>query len=129
MNGSLAAVSVVNASLQPVTVRYGTPMVNSVAVKGASTISLFHVPGRTLKAGDMLGIGGQLVRVMADATFNGSGLATVEISPRLRTDKTQYTAVTWDKPTADFMLQVNEVPVVHRPGMYEGSSVDLIESV
>lgn len=129
VNASLAPVTVVNASSQPVTVRYGSPMVNTSAVKGASTLTLFHVPGRTLKAGDMLGIGGQLVRVMADATFNGSGLATVEIFPRLRADKPVFTALTWDKPTANFMLQVSDVPVTHRPGMYEGSSIDLIESV
>jgi hypothetical protein len=128
VNGSLAAVSVVNASLQPVTVRSGAPAVAAAVAQGSSTATLSHVAGRTVKAGDMLGLGGQLVRVMADATFDGSGQAVVEFFPRLRTALGIGAEVVWDKPTATFMLQAETVPTVHRPGMYEGASLDLIET-
>lgn len=127
VNGSLQPVTVVNAALQVVNVVGGTAVTTGAAVKGANTITVTHIAGRTLRAGDMLGINGQLVRVLANVTFSGAS-ATVEFAPRLRADVPSNTVIVYDRPTAVFMLMSNSVPVVHRPGMYEGSSFDLIET-
>ena len=64
VNGSLAAVSVVNGSSAPVTVVYGTPSVAAAVAQGSNTMLMRHVPGRTLLAGDMFGVGGELKRCM-----------------------------------------------------------------
>lgn len=129
VNGALQPVTVVNAALQPVTVIYGTAVTATAASKGASTVTISHIAGRTLEAGDMLGLGGQLVRVMARSVANGAGQMTVEFFPRLRNAFAANTEVQWDKPTAEFILQADGVPVVHRPGVYDGSTVDLIEAI
>lgn len=128
VNGSLAPVSVVNGLLQPVTVVGGTAVISVAASKGASTVTIQHIAGRTLKAGDMLGFGGQLVRVLVATTFNGSGVSVVEFAPRLRAALPAGTVVVYDKPTATFALRAEGVPVVQRPGMHEGSTLELIET-
>jgi len=107
----------------------GSPTLQAAASQLANTVNLTTTSGATLKAGDMLGIGGQLCRVMANATADGSGLmAGVEIQPRLRAAKGLGTAVTWNAPTANFMLKTPDgVPTVWSPGFTEGASLDLIE--
>jgi len=128
VNASLATVTVVNASLQVVTVIYGSPSLAADAAQGANTIGMRGQAGRTLRAGDMLGIGQQLVRVVAPVTFDGSSFATVEFLPRLRQAVAAYTPITYDKPTATFALVADGVPVAHRPAMYEGQTVEFIET-
>jgi len=127
VNASLATVSVVNASLQPVTVVGGYPATTGATVSGSNNITFFAVNGRTLLPGDMLGINGQLVRVVATSTA-ASGQMTVEFLPRLRAAVPAYTPIVWDKPTATFMLMSDGVPTVERPGMYEGASIEMIET-
>lgn len=128
VNGSLAAVTVVNASLQVVTVIYGGPSLAAAAAQGAGTITMRGQAGRTLRAGDMLGIGQQLVRVVAPVTFDVNSSATVEFLPRLRAAVDAYTPITYDKPTATFAMAADGVPIVHRPAMYEGASIEFIET-
>jgi hypothetical protein len=81
-----------------------------------------------VEAGDMLGIGGQLVRMMAASTANGSGELAVEFQPRMRSAVSRFSAVTWDKPTADFVLKGDSAPVTWSPGMYQGISADFVEA-
>lgn len=128
VNGSLAVVSVVNASLAPVTVVYGAPVLNAALAQLASTATINHIAGRTLRAGDTIGINGQLVRVMADATANGSGQMVIEFLPRMRAAVAAGAVITWDRPTATFMLKADGVPTTWRPGMHEATSLDLIET-
>lgn len=128
VNGSLAAVNVVNGALQPVTVIGGSPSLISSAAAGANTISMRGQAGRTLAPGDMLGINNQLVRVVSPVTFDGSSSATVEFLPRLRSAVPAFTEIVYDKPTATFMLLSDGVPTTHRPAMFEGASVELIET-
>lgn len=59
--------------------------------------------GRTLTAGDMLGIGGQLCRVAFAATANASGQMTVQLTSDLRQARAAGTAVVLDRPTALFV--------------------------
>lgn len=99
----------------------GSPSLGASAAQLANTVSISG--SGTLKAGDHLGIGGQLVRVMADANVPGS----VEIQPRLRRAMSAGTTVVWDKPTCNVMLTSDGVPVVWSPGQVDGSTFEAIE--
>ena len=102
----------------------GTPTLSANAAQLANTVAING--SGTLLAGDMLGIGGQLCRVMADASLPGS----VEIAPRLRSAVASGAAVTWDRPTANFMLATGDgVPLVYEPGFYRELDVDWMEKV
>lgn len=130
VNGALAAVSVVNGALAPVTVIEGTPTNMASIAQLANATSLQTVAGRTLRAGDHIGLSnGQNVRIMADTTASGAGVMVIEFQPRARTAMLAYGAITWNKPTLNVMLKADGVPTVWSPGMFEGTSVELIESL
>lgn len=107
------------------TLTLGAPvaqLANTCSIAGAGA-------GSTLKAGDMLSLAGQLVRVMESVVANGAGTFTsVEFQPRARAAMASGAAVLWDKPTATFILKGDGVPTVHRPGMVEGCSFELVEA-
>lgn len=128
VNASLAAVTVVNASLQVVTVIAGQPALATSIAQFATTATINHIAGRTLKAGDMVGIGGQLVRVMTDAVADGAGQIAIEFYPRMRAAVAANTAVEWDRPTATFMLKADGVPTRWVPGFADAASLELIET-
>lgn len=128
VNGSAAAVSVVNGSAAAVTVVGGTPVVAAAVAQLANTCTLRCFAGKTVLAGDMLGIAGQLVRVMADNTADGAGALAVEFQPRARAAWPAYSTVTWYRPTANFMLRAGDgVPTSWAPGCAAGASFELIE--
>lgn len=62
----------------------------------------------SVKAGDMLGCGDQLLMVAADATANGSGAITVTITSPLRAAISSGTAVVWDKPSVLFRQESDD---------------------
>lgn len=129
-NASAVTVSVVNASAAAVTVNAGVPAVRAAASQGANSVALTTLAGRTLRAGDMIGIGSQAVRVMADATADGAGSLSIEFQPRARSDLAPGTRVTWDKPTVNAMLKTPDgVSTPWVPGFSEGASFDWIESL
>lgn len=92
------------------------------------TITIATAPGKTLLAGDHFGAGLQLFRVMADAVADSAGRLVVEVLPRVRASLPISTPVVCTSPTANFMLKADGVPVIWRPGMFDGSSLDLIEA-
>lgn len=106
----------------------GTPTLSASAAQLANTASIQTTAGATLLAGDMIGIGGQLVRSMTDTTANGSGVMSVEFAPRLRSAQSSGASVTWDKPTSTFVLTSNGAPVDWAPGMYSAPSIELREN-
>ena len=109
----------------------GTPTLNASVAQLADTVAISSTAGATLKAGDMIGLGGQVSRVMADYTANGSGLfSAVEIWPRARTAMSGGAAVTWDKPTMDFRLTDGQgVPIDWEVGkVFQGPLVSLSEA-
>jgi hypothetical protein len=61
----------------------------------------------------------QLVRVVADATADGSGAVTVSIEPALRASASGGAAIVWDKPKA--MWRPRETRYMSR---YMGSTAD-----
>ena len=88
---------------------------------------------RTLLAGDWLQIGtglgtSQLVKVMADATANGSGVISLTVEPPLRIAFSGGTAVTWDKPLGYYKQTSNPQWEYHSRTAQSGFSVDLLES-
>ena len=130
VNASLTTVSVVNASLAAVAGVAGTPAVRVAAAVGDNTVWITTLPSKTVRAGDMLGIGGQLVRVMADATANLGGGLQVEIQPRARAAWPVGTAVAWNAPTFTARLKTPDTPATAWvPGYAEGASIDFIEAI
>lgn len=105
------------------------PRLSSAVAVGASQLPLARTAGDTIRAGDHLGVGGQLFRAMADYTLDSVGLGTVEVQPRVRAALASGAAVTLTKPTAEFMLKTDGPSVVWRPGMHEGFSVDFVEAL
>jgi hypothetical protein len=81
----------------------------------------------TVKAGDMLGIGGQLLMVAENATANDAGEMTVPLIHRIRGTINAGAAVTWNKPTAEFTVPSRFASIVHFPGGIEGAGLDLEE--
>ena len=105
----------------------GSPTLSGAVAQLANTCNIQTSAGATVKAGDMLSLSGQLVRIMADATANGGGVLAVEFQPRARAAWSNGAAVVWDKPTANFMLKSDGVPTAWKPGVVEAASLDLIE--
>lgn len=107
----------------------GTPTLSASAAQLANTAAISTTAGATLLAGDMIGIGGQLVRVMADTVADGAGAMAVEFAPRLRAAKSSGAAVTWDKPTSTFVLAgQGGAPVNWQPGRFTAPSIELREA-
>jgi hypothetical protein len=93
----------------------------------SNVLPISTTAGKSLFAGDHIGVGVQLFRVMAPATADVNGLLSVEVQPRARTTLPAGAAVNCTSPTANFMLKADGIPTVWRPGMFEGASLDLIE--
>ena len=87
-----------------------------------------YEPGPRLLAGDMLGLGGMLLMVAADAAGTGDGTLTVDLVNRLRVAQSSGAAITWDKPTAEFRLQGGSPSVGYRPGAMQPLQVEFMES-
>lgn len=107
----------------------GSPLLSAGVAQGASTLLLKSAgASATLKAGDMLGLGGQWLQVAADATADGSGNMTVYTVNRVRTAASTDAAVAWDKPLGTFRLASPRVAVTHLPVIAEGLELELIET-
>lgn len=110
------------------TVRGTLTLLGSAAQGAASLVITGCSPATgTLLAGDMLGVGGLLLMVAADATASG-GVITVTLANRLRTAQSAGAAVTWDKPTAPFRL-LSTSGVQYTPGVAAPVSFDFGEAI
>jgi hypothetical protein len=89
--------------------------------------------GKTLLAGDLLGIGSgtkqQVVMVTQDATSTGQGNITVSFEHPLRNAFSAGQAVTWDKPKALFRMRQNRPGWDYERSRAKGLKLDLVESV
>lgn len=104
----------------------GSPTLSATAAAGATSLSISTTSGNTLLKGDMLGVGGQLVQVVADATA-AAGVLTVSIRPALRAQVASGQPVTWDKPTSLF-IPSGPVAIPYNGSMGEGFSVEMVEA-
>lgn len=81
----------------------------------------------TIKAGDMLGVPGQLFMVADDATADGSGVMTVQLTHEVRAAQLSGAAVTLVRPTADFKLVSRDTDFPYAGTHYPAMAVELVE--
>lgn len=106
----------------------GTPLVNGASQVGEGIITDGWAASETvLKAGDMIGIGGELKMVTADVTTNGSGEATISFEPAIRTSPADNSAIDITAPTTLFILTENEIRSRRSQALYEPLTIDLVE--
>lgn len=127
-NDSHALVDWVNDDGATVTWLAGDPAIWHMLPQGANTAIVLTLAGATLLAGDMLGFGGQTVRVMASAVADANGRMTIEFQPRARVTIPAWSAVTWNQPTINVALKdAAGVPTTRQPGFAAGASLEFIE--
>ena len=107
----------------------GTLTLAASAAQGAASIQITGCSpsNGTLLAGDMLGVGGLLVRVGADASASG-GVITVSLANRLRAAQSSGASVTWNMPTAPFRL-LSTNGVEYGQGRAAATSFDFGEAI
>lgn len=105
----------------------GAKTLSASAAQGASSISITATTGTTLLAGDMIGVGGLLLMVAADATAS-AGVMSVSITNRLRVALSSGAAVTTSKPTSTFRMLGNS-GVSYVPGYANTVSFDFGEAI
>lgn len=118
----------------PVGTLRGSPVLASYAAQFANKISLsgaFNSSGgaATLNAGDMLGLNGQLLQVKDDATGASDGTMTVNLVNRLRSSVSSGAAVTWNKPTAEFVSTETASKFVHNVESLAETGFSFVEAV
>jgi len=108
----------------------GTPALRYALAQFATTGTISTLPGRTMLAGDLFGLAnGQTVMQLVDTVADANGDMPIEFAPAARSEVAAFSYVTYDRPTVNFRLRDGDVPpVVWRPGMFEGISLDLVEA-
>lgn len=76
---------------------------------------------KTLLSGSWIGLNGRLYQVTADATADASGIASLEIEPRLRSLPAHGDAVTLSAPVGIWTLDAEPVLRLDRDGFTRGS--------
>lgn len=109
---------------QPRGTMRGSPTLQASVSRGA--LSLQIATTGTLEAGDMFGVGGQLFQAFQACTPSG-GVLTVPLVQRVRAALTAGAAVTWDKPTALFIVPAMSSGAAFSPGVMAGLAADLQE--
>lgn len=127
MNNTIAVYHLLRP--QPQGTMRGNPTLAGGHVQGAEVLQIQSVAGATLRAGDMLGVGGLLLQVAQDSTADGTGLLVAPIVNRLRRALTSGGVVTWNKPTAPFRMASKPPAVQFVPGYAQGVTFDLVEEV
>ncbi len=107
----------------------GSMTLASSAAQGASSIVISGCSpsNGTILMGDMFGVGGLLLRAVADSSAV-AGIATVQIANRLRVAQSAGAPVTWDKPTTLFRL-LSHTGVDFGHGRVSATSFDFGEAI
>jgi len=107
----------------------GTLVTSGTQAQGAASVVVSGGnAGGTVQAGDMIGVGGQILMVSGAATANGSGVITIPVVNRLRAAVSNGQAVTTIKPTAPFRL-LSSSGVTYVPGFAEEVTLTLGEAI
>lgn len=114
-------------SLQPRGTLRGSPTVQTVTVRGDSSLVLTVASGATLKAGDLIGAGGQVFMVASDCGPTGTTL-TVPLVNRVRGVIAETSAVTWYKPKLAVVMPETSAGIVFAPGQALPAEVMLEEA-
>jgi hypothetical protein len=81
----------------------------------------------TLRAGDFIGAGGQLLQVASDYTLLDTGDGDIPLINRVRGTIAIDSAVTWYRPTCEMVLPAMQAGPVRRPGVIDSTALDLVE--
>lgn len=105
----------------------GNPTIGGAIAAGAQTFVIANANG-TVKAGDIIGVLGQLVMVHTDASPVATNL-TVTVSPVIRQVVNSGTPVIWNKPTALWIPRSPTCgPFPYAQGKFRPAfSIDLME--
>lgn len=110
----------------------GTPVINGAGQTGYTLATTGWTAGQTgiLKAGDYIQIGSyNLHMVLQDANSNGSGQATFDIWPRIRTSPSNGSAVVINSPKCLFRLTDSNVGwAVDKESLYD-FSLSAVEAI
>lgn len=104
----------------------GIPTLAVQAYQFDQQLSISAPDGNTLLQGDLIGVGGQLFVVVADATA-AAGVMVVSVRGRVRTTQPVGTAVVWNRPTARFIRTTASALVPFQPKASPGLTVQFIE--
>lgn len=89
----------------------GTPIVNGALSANSSSVAITNATASAtgyLLAGDYIAINNQLLKVLNDVNTNGSGEATLDIFPSIRTALSGSETVTVNNAQGIFRLATNE---------------------
>jgi hypothetical protein len=112
----------------------GTIALNGVTLAAtasafASTVSLSGCgASTTMQAGSMIGIGGQLLMVAQDATANGSGQMTVQLTHALRAQHPSGSPVVLSRPTAKWILKSGDIDFPRYKTIATPLALELVEA-
>lgn len=108
----------------------GTPLVDGSA--SGSTIPVKNAPVSVtnwLRAGDLVGLGNTVHRVLADVNTSGAGTASLSVFPVLRATAANNAPITLVRPTIVARLMDDAQGRAYRRGGMTDISVDLIEAL
>lgn len=106
----------------------GSPTLSAAVAAGATSLSMVNANG-TLKAGDIIGLPGQMFMVIADATPVATNL-TVQVTPAVRTAHNSGTPVAWNRPQILWIPRSNVAgPFPYMiGGIRPGMTIELVEA-
>lgn len=132
LNGRYGTFYLGNAAMKtPRGTATGTPLVKGASQTGQSLVTDGWTAGVTgiLKQGDYLQIENRLYMVIVDANSDGTGNATLDIWPRLRSAPADNAPITVSNCKGLFRLTTNEMPWVHKPGGIVELSFSAVEAI
>jgi hypothetical protein len=95
----------------------GTPVVYGAAQVGKSLVTAGWTASQKIgSAGDYFAVGGEFKMLVADATADGSGHATLAFAPALRNSPSDASAITISSPLATMLLMNPEYGLTKLPG-------------
>lgn len=116
---------------------YGYPQgtINQTGVTISTTSAQFATSisftgcgaNKTLKAGDMFSVNGQLILNPSNITADGAGVMAIPLISRLRVAASAGQAVTLVRPTALFILNANTWTSGYALGANQGMGIDFVE--
>lgn len=107
----------------------GTPLVAGASQTGL-TLATDGWPNSTtvLRAGDRIGISGQMIPIVQDATTNGAGEVTLSLAHPIRTAPADNAPIEIDAPTARYVLR-NQASFAAEPGIFKTILLEFEEAI
>ena len=101
---------------------------SSVAAQGATSLSINSLTGRTLLAGDYIGLSDLLFRVTDNATASAN-ILTVSVFPPLRKAVASGATMRLQSPVVKMKLKAPVSPVWGRAGVLQPMEIELVEHI